>query len=248
MNGTAWPLVEIASKLLQRDERDAVLGDLLEANETALEALLDVCGLVLRRQTGLFRDRRPWLAGFGVALPCGYLLMYVSISVSCTYARLMYPNARILLCRPQGHEGFLLLLCHIFLLVAWSWTGGYVLGSVSRLTLWASATLSVLPAFLCIRHFPAGSARACLFLFLLPAMLGGRHALRNVRVTVGLSSVVAISVTVLMIFAWTSNALWIFNWVLMCPPWYLVAMARRSGHAGRMGSWPLGRATYSRAS
>jgi hypothetical protein len=106
MNGTAWPLVEIASKLLQRDERDAVLGDLLEANETALEALLDVCGLVLRRQTGLFRDRRPWLAGFGVALPCGYLLMYVSISVSCTYARSCIRTPEFFFAGPKATRAF----------------------------------------------------------------------------------------------------------------------------------------------
>jgi hypothetical protein len=120
MNGIAWPLLEFASRLLERKEREAVLGDLLETNETGLQGLLDVFGLLLRRQVGHWRDRRPWIAGFGVALPCGYLLMYTSLSVSCTYTRLMYPSGRISLCWPTGHEGFLMLFCHIVLLVLWS--------------------------------------------------------------------------------------------------------------------------------
>ena len=38
MTAVAWPLVELASRLLEPDEREAVLGDLLEAEETAWQA------------------------------------------------------------------------------------------------------------------------------------------------------------------------------------------------------------------
>src|SRR5580658_7360526 len=89
MNGIAWVSVELASRLLEHDEREAVLGDLLEANQSAGQGLLDVFGLVLRRQAGLWKDFRPWLAGFVVALPSSYLLTYVSVSVSCTFQRLV---------------------------------------------------------------------------------------------------------------------------------------------------------------
>ena len=89
MNAIAWPLVEFTSRLLDHEEREVVLGDLLETNENAWRGLLDVFGLVSRRQAGLWRDLRPWLAGFALALPSSYLLMTASLSVSCTYQRLV---------------------------------------------------------------------------------------------------------------------------------------------------------------
>jgi hypothetical protein len=73
--------------------------------------------------------------------------MHVSVSVTCTYQRLV--NHKVYAGNwPTGHEGFPLLLCHIFLLIAWSWSAGYIVGSVSRRTLWASAALSVPLVFL----------------------------------------------------------------------------------------------------
>jgi hypothetical protein len=33
MTSTHWPLVEVAARLLERSEREAVLGDLLETGE-----------------------------------------------------------------------------------------------------------------------------------------------------------------------------------------------------------------------
>ena len=37
----------------------------------------------------------------------------------------------------------------------------------------------------------------------------------------------AVAVTVSMISAWSNAALWYLNWLLIFPPWYLVATARR---------------------
>ena len=53
MNGIAWPLTGWVSKLLDGDEREVVLGDLLETNESSLGGFLGVFGLVFRRQIGL---------------------------------------------------------------------------------------------------------------------------------------------------------------------------------------------------
>ncbi len=52
MNAIVWPLVELSSRLLDREEREVVLGDLQETNENAWRAMLDVFGLVFRRQAG----------------------------------------------------------------------------------------------------------------------------------------------------------------------------------------------------
>jgi hypothetical protein len=242
MNEIAWPLIGLASKLLDRDEREAVLGDLLETDETAWRGFLDVFGLVFRRQAGLWKDPRPWFAGFAVTFPSSYLLMHVSISVSCTYQRLV--NHKVDACWSTGHEGFPLLLCHIFLLIAWSWSGGYVVGSASRRTLWASAVLSVLPSLSCLCMLSSESLSSlCLFLFLLPASFGVRRGLRNTGISLRATSLLALTMTVLMIAAWSNRALWILNWALIWPAWYLVATAWRS--EGRTGLWPRGHAGVS---
>jgi len=225
MSGIAWPVVELASRLLDREEREAVVGDLVEANESAWRGLFEVFGLVLRRQAYLWKGPRPWIAGLFVALPASYLLMYVSVSVSCTYQRLV--NHKVYGWHwPTGHEGFPLLLCHIFLLITWSWSAGYMVGSVSRRTLWASAALSVVPSVFCLHMFPAASLpRLCMFLFLLPAILGVGQGLRNTRISLRTASLLALTMTLLMISAWSNQALWILNWALILPAWYLVAAA-----------------------
>jgi len=229
MNGIAWPLTGWVSKLLDRDEREVVLGDLLETNEGSLRGFLDVFGLVFRRQVGLWRNPRPWLAGIAVTLPSSYLLTYVSLSVSCTYQRLVNHKSYGWHW-PTGNEGFPLLLCHIFLLIAWSWSAGYIVSSVSRRTLWVSSALSVSPAafFACMHPFGPIS-RMCLLLFLLPAVFGARRGLQHLRITVRSSFLLALAVTVAMVSAWSNHALWDLNWILISLAWCLVAMAWRSG-------------------
>jgi hypothetical protein len=247
MTAIGWPLVELASRLLDRDEREAVVGDLLEANESTCQALLNVFGLVLRRQALLWKQFSPWLAAFCVALPSSYLLTYVSLSVGCTYQRLVYH--RFDPCWPTGHEGFLLLLCHIILLIAWSWAGGFVVGAVSRRTPWVGAAFCVFPCVFYLAAFPFEFLpKLCPFLFLLPAILGVRHRLRNPRISLNSAFLLAVTTTALMIFAWSSDALWILNWVLIWPVWYLVATARKSGQEGHTESWRMDDPTYTRMS
>ena len=233
MNASAWPLVELSTRLLDADEREVVLGDLVETHETTWRGLLDVFGLVLRRQAGFWRDRRPWVAGFVVAFPSSYLLMIASFSVTCTYQRLV--NHRVFVGHwPTGHEGFPLLLCHMLLLIAWSWTAGYLVGSVSRRTLWASLVLGAVPVLLdlCMSGWWLS-----FFLFLPPAMLGVWRGWQGSRISFRAACVLALTMTVLMIAAWSNDALWTANWALLGPAWYLVAEARRSGPSGRAGVW-----------
>src|SRR5258708_38569863 len=71
-------LVHIVSSMLERDERDVVLGDLAESGETAGRALCDVLGLVARRQAELWKDRMPWFVLAGIVVPLGVLLTLVS--------------------------------------------------------------------------------------------------------------------------------------------------------------------------
>jgi hypothetical protein len=239
MTSTLWSLVEFAGRPLDRDERDAVVGDSLEAGDSAWQALFGVLGLVLRRQISLWKSWRPWLAVFVFGVPSTVLLMYVSVSVTCTFDRLM--GFQISHWAPTGHEGFALLLCHIFLLIAWSWTSGFTLGSLSPRTLWLNATLGLFLALYFANHFrhfgSASIANLSPFLFLVPAIWGVRQGVRTVRLRRGLAFLLAATITVLMISAWTNSALWVLNWLLLCPAWYLVATACRSdSHRNRSGT------------
>jgi hypothetical protein len=231
MTSNLWPLVELAGRPLDRDEREAVLGDSLEAGDSACQALFGVLGFVFRRQLLLWKSWRPWLALFVFGLPGSYLLMIVSVSVTCTYERLM--GLPIGHWAPTGHEGFALLLCHIFLLIAWSWTSGFILASLSPKTLWLNAALCLLMVPICDDHLRKMTlSMFAQYLFLLPAIWGVCQGVRIVRLKRTTAFLLAATITVLMIAAWSNSALWILNWLLLCPAWYLVATARRTARDG----------------
>jgi sec-independent protein translocase protein TatC len=103
-----WWLIETMSRLLEPNERDAVLGDLSESSELAGRALLDVLGLVVRRQLASWGKQL--LRSFaGVAIASGFsfyfrdniygylgrhlahTLYVLSLSHNLTYARPVYP-------------------------------------------------------------------------------------------------------------------------------------------------------------
>jgi hypothetical protein len=226
MTSTLWSLVEFAARPLSRDEREAVLGDSLEVGDGVWKTFFGVLGFVFRRQLLLWRSWRPWLSVFVFGVPSTVLLMYVSVSVTCTFDRLM--GFQLGHWAPTGHEGFALLLCHIVLLIAWSWTSGFTLGSLSPRTLWLNAALFVFLAFYNVDHFFIGSiSRFSPFLFLIPAIWGIRQGMHTVRLRPTPASLLAATITVLMISAWSSSALWVLNWLLLCPALYLFATARR---------------------
>jgi hypothetical protein len=220
-------LVDRLAVLLEREEREAVLGDLAEANESGRQALFAVLGLIIRRQVGLWRGWRPWLAAFGLAVPSSFLLMGFSLSVSEAYQRLIGSTVLKTTGLTIG-PGVCLLLCNIVLLVGWAWTGGFVVGSISRRTLWVSATLSFAPCVFCLERFHVVYlSRLCLLLFLPPAIWGVCKGLQIARMKLSAAVVLAVGLTVLTIPAWGSKGAWIPNWALSWPAWYLVATARK---------------------
>ena len=227
IRSSGWWLVDVVARLLERDEREAVQGDLAEAGEGAWEGLFAVLGLVVRRQAMAWKNWRPWLAAFGLALPGSLLLMGFSLSVSQAYQQFMEPTILKATGLTMG-PGFWLLLCQVFLLIGWSWTGGFVVGSISRRTLWVSATLSFLPCLFCLARFQVEClSRLCLLLFLLPAIWGVRRGLQIARIKLSSAVVLAVSVTAATIPTWGSEGPWIPNWALSWPAWYLVATARK---------------------
>jgi hypothetical protein len=211
-------LLELTAQLLEPSEREAVLGDLAEAGESGWRGLVNVLGLVIRRQTIPWKSWRPWLAAFGLALPASFLLLGFSLSVSWHYRNFVDMGA-----------GLLLLVSQVFLLAAWSWSSGFVVGSLSRRTLWASIAASCFPCLFCLARFRGSSLpRYCLLLFLVPALCGVYRGLRIARIKLRTAIVVAAITTIAM---W-SGSVWKLNWFLIWPAWYMVATARKTGSEG----------------
>ena len=143
MSRLCWWLVDLVSRTLEPDEREAVRGDLAESGETSGQAFLDVLGLALRRQSALWTDCRPWLILLGLVLPLGVLLCLISrqdADRSAIYLWLYGNNWDTSLWSNPGfrhelarHTGT--ILAANFNLFCWSWSGGFLLGSVSRRSL-----------------------------------------------------------------------------------------------------------------
>jgi hypothetical protein len=226
MTSPFWSLVEFAARPLNRDEREAVLGDSLESGDSVWKAIAGVLGLVIRRQLLKWKSWRPWFATFLLALPAGYLLTSVSMSVACTSERLM--GVKVGHWAPTGHEGFLMLLCHIFLLITWSWTSGFAVGSLSPRTLCSTVAVCSVNFLPYAIHLPLQSISAYYsLLFVAPAIWGVLQGKRTSRLSLRTALLLATTMSALTTAAWFNNALWIFNWLLLCPALYLLATARR---------------------
>jgi hypothetical protein len=144
----SW-LVDRVSSLLDEHDRDVVCGDLAECHSRTTNALREIVGLVIRRQATLWVDWRPWLAVVSVVIPIGLLLSHASRWWGVTtaingvhywtlwdVAYLAYPGWRADLTR------IVVGTCIAFVaLVGWSWTTGFVLGRLSRRTVWTTMTL-----------------------------------------------------------------------------------------------------------
>jgi len=224
MTGVGWRCVEAVSCLLGEREREVVLGDLAEADESAWRGLADVVGLAIRRLAEPWKSWRPWAAGFGLAWPGSLFLMGLSLSVSHRIRGRM--DAAFSAGASSTAQGLPIFLLHLILLIAWAWTAGVVLGSVSRRTLWVSVFLCCLPCTYCMAEFPSGVLEGLsLFIFLLPAFWGVRLGLRGLLVRRDLAVILAAGLTVAALSAWRSGASLFYSASMVWPGWYLAASA-----------------------
>ncbi|HEY6185040.1 MAG TPA: hypothetical protein VIW67_22565 [Terriglobales bacterium] len=219
-------LTNLASMLLTVNDREAVLGDLQEANEGPLQSVRQIFCLALRRQLELWKSWRPWLAAFGLAMPNSFALMGISVSISSASLHFLNPGIAIGP-NPAIRNGLFPFLCQMFLLLICSWIGGFVVGSISRSTLWASVMLCASPLLFCLSRFGIQSlSKYCLFLFLPSAILGVRHGLHRIQITTRSAMLFAITVTVSMICLWTNSHALLLDCSLIWPAWYIVATSR----------------------
>jgi len=149
MNRVCGLLVEWLLQALEPDEREVVRGDLIEAGESASQALSGVAGLVLRRQAALWKDWQPWAVFILLTLPLGMLLSVAARltgNSSATYAWLYLGNWDWALLKYaefwyELRDTVVFLATGFFALACWSWTAGFVMGSVSRRIVAANAVL-----------------------------------------------------------------------------------------------------------
>ena len=223
MTNYGWKFVEATAVLLDAGEREAVLGDLAESRCGFLQALYDVAGLALRRHAQLWRHWQPWIAAFGVALPCSFPLMGFSLAV-CAMARQSLAGA-------NSSPG--LLLDRLVLLAILAWSAGLVMGTLARRTLWASIAASLVPCLFCFSRFygPRVVTQTPweLLLFVLPAVLGAALGLRCWRIRRVPAILLAALTLALALPAWNQSAWnqsWIISPALIWPGWFLVATAK----------------------
>lgn len=224
-NRSWW--TELLARGLSPTDRETVLGDLEEAGETSGQAFFSIAGLVLRRQLSLWRDWRPWVAAFGLAMPASFLLMGFSVSIARNF-QLAIGTSMLQTTGLKVAPGLVVLLCDIVLLAAWSATGGFAVGTISRRSTWISAAFSLIACGFCLARFRIESlSRLCLLLFLPFALVGLCLGLRVSRLRFGASLAVAIATTALTAGHWSTRGAWLPNWMLSWPAWYLVVIAWR---------------------
>jgi hypothetical protein len=250
MTRVCWRLVDILSRMLDVEERQAVRGDLAESRESIDRALRDVLGLIVRRQIGLWTEWQPWLALLGVACLAGVPLSRTLFRFNADLAQqlMAYEQYGVhfgTLLTPQQDLAF--LLCLAVALLVWLWTCGFVLGSLSGRAIWLTWSLFyfmvldsawvrfVLSGSIVLRN--AGPVRLFMavtvphtiatLLFLLSGLCGAFLGSRR-RVLPMLSAyVLASAITVLTILTtWMSG-------------WYEAAHEVWSSGAWHRVSWPM---------
>lgn len=144
MNRIGWWLVDLLSRALEPGERDAVRGDFAESGESAASALRGVLGLIVRRQAELWKDWRPWVALIGgvavAALPLSKLTFLLNGDLS-EQLRTYWPYGVHSENGLTVTENVVSLTCRSLALLLWTWTGGFVLGSLSAGAIWLTGTL-----------------------------------------------------------------------------------------------------------
>lgn len=229
MSDVPSKLLKLTSRLLDPTEREVVLGDLVEADAGLLQSVGQMLDLGIRRHAALWADWRPWLTGPGLTLPGSFLLMGVSLSVSQAWLQVAGPGPI-----PQG--GLNRLVTLLYLLVGWSWTSGFVIGRLSRRTLWASVALCAGPCLECLSKFHLDSlSPVCLLWFLIPAALGVQQGMRGMPINPSEAVVIGLGLAASMASAWHgdpprwwSPPWWLLDILMSWPALYLITQAMRS--------------------
>ena len=215
MTAAGWRCVEAAAGLLTPCEREWVLGDLEEAERGLRQGLADVLGLVARRQLALWKSWRPWLAAFGLALPCSFLLMGFSLVVAEGFRYLLHFEG----------AGLRWLLGQAGVLAICAWSYGFTAGLLSRRTLWASTVACLLPCFFCLSKFDQPHRSPLELLVFVPlAVWGAWLGYREIRLMRRAMVPLAIAATLLTVA--DGSGPWLCALALLWPLWFVALTGR----------------------
>jgi len=227
MRNIAWKLIEVMALRLTPTEREIVLGDLIETRETALRGMREISGLVVRRQLQLWNGWRAWLAAPGLALPCSFLLMGFSFAISSELRTHFAYGLQLNLSWAQPAEA-VSLLCQAVVLIICAWAAGFTVESISRRTFVVSAICCFLPCLFCLLRFRQESLpRLCLLLFLFPAIAGVCFSRRGGTINRRRAFALVLAATICMAVLAVRGHLWVLNWELIVPAWYLAILPVR---------------------
>jgi hypothetical protein len=225
MADSAWTVAEVVASLLPAREREAVLGDLMEAGASGWSALRAVIWLSLRREAEPWRQWQPWAAGFGLALPSSFVLLGASLGVAWAFHGVLHGRGSGL--HPDPADAILAFLGQALFMAGLAWCGGQALALLSRRTLWVSALLCVIPCCFCFSRFRSEVLSPwCLVLFLVPAMCGIAVGLRRRHAGWKVQTGIAVLMTALALAQWRGTVPTLC--VLLWPAWYLAAGARKA--------------------
>lgn len=140
MTRVSWRPLELLSRLLDPDDRDAALGDFAENGLPFGPALCALLGLIARRQAAAWKRWQPWLALLGIVGPVSLMLFLFLLSLTRTYDLYLWIIGNYRHFDPAMLDqtgltvphGLAKMLRHSLLMLGWSWTAGFVLGSLSR--------------------------------------------------------------------------------------------------------------------
>jgi hypothetical protein len=127
-----WWLLNQLAHALEPAERDVVLGDFAESGDGLGAATRELMGLILRRQAALWTSWRPWLALFGVSCLAGLSLNRIALGLMEEVHRYSADYYTDL----TDSQVVAFLSCLAVALLVWSWTCGFVLGSLSGRAAW----------------------------------------------------------------------------------------------------------------
>jgi hypothetical protein len=250
MTRLGWWLLSVLARALEPAEREVVLGDVAESGEGIGAAIRDLLGLIVRRQAGLWTLWRPWLALFGVSCLAGAPLSRIAFRLNVDLGQQLRAYHRYGVHFETGltaHQDIAFLACLAGALLIWSWSCGFVLGSLSGGAAWLTWSVfylvvldSAWARFVLVGNIilrnpqPLGLLMAAILplsigalVFSFPAIVGAFAGVRRrvlpVRHAYLLGSAITI-ITILM--TWTTG-------------WYETAHEVWSGGVWRGISWPM---------
>ncbi len=204
---------EIIGRLLDRGEREAVLGDIQERGAD-FRALVDLIGLTALRQLQAWKSWRTWLLAASMGIPAVAIWAGAKV-VADTASYYPWPDLA-----QTGRAYFLVLIaCRIISIVGLAWAAGFSIASLAKYR----AIGVVVPLGLFTMWQPLGLV-SLMLLIGVPSLLGlGRGWRGNSLAPTGVLVVGLLCLPVLAIPSATTWAARIFTFAAFWPAYYAAA-------------------------